>query len=148
MSRIIIVDIDKRQRPKLVTPSKGSEGDLTNESQRPLTDVNFILNRYAGNLAELNAWRSNLKYGDQSSIPEDLVEAFNVLKNAHDAFDNIADNPFASFDDAMSAIADGTFIDKISKKTGEKPVEKPAEKPVETTVDNSVDKGDNNNEEK
>lgn len=113
MARIIILDISKRVKPRLVTPAKGSTGDLTNESQRPLTDIDFILKRYAGNLAELNAWKSKQKYGDQSALPDDLVDAFNVLKDAHDAFDNLPDNPFSSFDDAMAAIADGTFIDKI-----------------------------------
>lgn len=142
--RSIVVDYSKRKRPRLVTPAKGSVGDLTNESQRPLTDVDFILRRYAGNLAELNAWKSNLKYGDQSALPADLVDAFNTLKDAHDAFDNLQDNPFGSFDEAMSAIADGTFMDKISKK----PVEKPVENPVENTVDKTVDNGGNNNEEK
>lgn len=142
--RVIVVDYSERKRPRLVTPAKGSVGDLTNESQRPLTDVDFILRRYAGNLAELNAWKSNLKYGDQCAMPDDLVDAFNVLKDAHDAFEKLQDNPFGSFEEAMSAIADGTFMDKISKN----PVEKPVEKPVETTVNNPVDNGDNSHEEK
>lgn len=142
MSRVIIVDISKRPRPRLVTPSKGSDGDLTNESQRPLTDIDFILKRYAGNLAELDAWRGSLRYGDQSAIPDDLVDAFNTLKNAHDAFDKLEDNPFKSFDEAMSAIADGSFMDKITKK----PVEKTVEKPVENIVDKPVDNGAHNNE--
>lgn len=137
--RTIVIDYSERKRPRLVTPSKGSVGDLTNESQRPLTDVDFILRRYAGNLAELNAWKSNLKYGDQTAMPDDLVEAFNTLKDAHDAFDKLQDNPFGSFDEAMSAIADGTFMDKISTKPDEKPDEKPVEKTVEKTVDNNVD---------
>lgn len=142
--RVIVVDISERKRPRLVTPAKGSVGDLTNESQRPLTDVDFILKRYAGNLAELNAWKSSLKYGDQSALPDDLVDAFNILKDAHDAFSTLENNPFVSFDDAMSAIADGTFMDKISKKPEEKPEEKTVETTVEKSVDKSVDKGENN----
>lgn len=134
--RVIVVDYTERKRPKLVTPAKGSVGDLTNESQRTLTDVDFILKRYAGNLAELSAWKSTLKYGDQTVMPDDLVDAFNILKDAHDAFNKLEGNPFASFDDAMSAIADGTFMDKIVKKPADTPADTPADKPVDKPVDN------------
>lgn len=107
--RVIVYDIDSRSRPKLVTPAKGTEGDMTNESMAPLTDLNAIIKRYGGNLADLVAWRGPLTSGDDTIVPADLQDAIESLKAAHDTFDELPNNPFASFEDAMTAIKDGTF---------------------------------------
>lgn len=116
MSRIVIIDYHSRPRPRLATPAKGSVGDMTNESMLPLTDLGAILKRYGGNLAELAAWRGAVSYGDSTIIPNDLQEAFDKLKDAHEAFENLPDNPFASFEDAMTAIENGTIADILSRK--------------------------------
>lgn len=132
--RTIIIDIEERPRPKLSTPAKGSQGDMTNESMAVLTDLDFIIKRYGGNLAELQAWRGRLNYGDATVVPTDLVDAFNLMKDAHDRFDALdkADNPFASFEEAMAALRDGTFEEKISKFASNKGNQPPVEPIVES----------------
>lgn len=112
--RVIVFDIDKRPRPVLRTPEKGSEGDRTDETMVGMTDVGAIIQRYGGNLAELAAWRGSMAYGDQS--PTNLEDALDVINRAHDA---LVDTPFSSLDEALAAIKDGTIFEKMMKK-GEK----------------------------
>lgn len=110
----MIVPISERPRPKLVTPAKGSEGDLTNESLAEGTSVDSIIGRYAGNLAELKAWHAGrCQYGDQSAIPADFFEAFDKLKTAREQFADLG-LPFDSFDDAYTAWQDGTLDARLA----------------------------------
>lgn len=109
--RIILFDLDKRPRPRVTTPEKGTEGDRTDETMVGLTDIGAIIQRYGGNLAELAAWRGTMAYGDQP--PTNLEDAIDVLNRAHDA---LIDTPFGSLDEAIAAIKDGTIVEKMTKK--------------------------------
>lgn len=119
---IIILNPSKAPRCRLKTPKKGTTGDMTNESMASMTDIPSILQRYGGNLAEIAGWNKG-NYGDATIIPQNLQEAFEMMRNAHDDFVNLQDNPFGSFEEAYKAFLDGSFESKIveaSKKKVEK----------------------------
>ena len=109
--RIILFDLDKRPRPRVVTPEKGTEGDRTDETMVGLTDIGDIIQRYGGNLAELAAWRGSMAYGDQP--PMNLEDAIYLINRAHDA---LVDTPFSSLDEALAAIEDGSIVAKLTNK--------------------------------
>lgn len=77
-----IIKREDRLRPLLVTPPKGGEGDCTDETMAGMCDINRIIQRYGGNLAELAAWRGSMRFGDQP--PDNLEDALEMLKNAKD----------------------------------------------------------------
>lgn len=118
--RKIIVDISLRPRPTLKTPLKGSEGDCTDETMAKYTDLSSIVQRYAGNLAELAAWRGTMSFGEQPV--NNLEDAIDKLKEAHDY---IAESPYESLEDAIEAINNGLF----GKES--EPVEPPKNEPAE-----------------
>ena len=125
--RTIIVAYSDRPRPVVKTPAKGTLGDCTDETMAASTDLPSILARYGGNLAEIARWRGTMSFGDQPV--DNLEDALDAIANAHDALADLPNNPFATLDEAFSAIKDGTFIDKITKKEV-KNEEKPS-KPTE-----------------
>ena len=129
--RTLVIAYDDRPRPVLVTPAKGTFGDCTDESMAKDTDLPSILARYGGNLAEIARWRGTMSFGDQPS--DNLEDALEVIANAHDALADLPNNPFTSLDDAFSAIKDGTFMDKITKK--EVKDEKKPSQPSEVKAD-------------
>lgn len=71
---------EKRPRPRLITPAKGEQGDCTDETMAGMCDINRIIQRYGGNLAELAAWRGTMQYGEQP--PDNLEDALDKLNNA------------------------------------------------------------------
>ncbi len=77
-----IIKREDRPRPLLITPPKGGEGDCTDETMASMCDINRIIQRYGGNLAELAAWRGTMRYGEQP--PDNLEDALETLKNAKD----------------------------------------------------------------
>ena len=82
-----IVKRENRLRPCLVTPAKGTPGDCTDETMAGMCDINRIIQRYGGNLAELAAWRGTMQYGDQP--PDNLEDALDMLNNAKDICNNL-----------------------------------------------------------
>lgn len=96
-----IVIRDTRLRPTVSTPPRGSLGDKTIQGDKSKTDLNNILARYAGNLAELKAWQGTLEYGDQSTTT-DLVEAFDTLKEAQQILE---DGNFESIEEAINKLS-------------------------------------------
>lgn len=106
-----IYSVDDRNRPVSVTPEKGSDGDLCNESMVGFTDLDYIIKRYGGNLDEVRRWSGQFRYGDDISANFDLQEAFEKIKAASDA---LIDTPFRSLDEAIKAINDGTFESAIT----------------------------------
>ena len=125
--RRIIVSYDDRPRPVVKTPAKGTLGDCTDETMAASTDLPSILARYGGNLAEIARWRGTMSYGIQPI--DNLEDALDAISAAHDALADLPNNPFATLDDAFSAIKDGTFLEKITKKEvkDEKKPSKPEE---------------------
>lgn len=73
---------EDRPRPTLTTPTKGSPGDCTDETMAGMCDINRIIQRYGGNLAELAAWRGSMSFGDQP--PDNLEDALEILNHAKD----------------------------------------------------------------
>lgn len=73
---------ENRPHPMLITPEKGTEGDCTDETMAGMCDINRIIQRYGGNLAELAAWRGSMSYGEQP--PDNLEDALDMLNNASD----------------------------------------------------------------
>lgn len=71
---------EDRPRPVLITPAKGAEGDCTDETMASMCDINRIIQRYGGNLAELAAWRGSMSYGEQP--PDNLEDALERLNDA------------------------------------------------------------------
>ena len=71
---------EDRPRPVLITPPKGAEGDCTDETMARSCDLNLIIQRYGGNLAELAAWRGTMSFGDQP--PDNLEDALERLNDA------------------------------------------------------------------
>lgn len=111
--RTIIIDISERIRPTLTTPKKGSEGDLCVQSDEPKTDINNILVRYGGNLAEMTAWRNSQVFGDATLLGKDLLEIHQLLADktadaaAKFAADELLTNRFKDFDEYVQAVKNG-----------------------------------------
>lgn len=126
--RTLVIERDKRPRPVVVTPAKGSVGDMTDESQAAKTDIGSIIQRYGGNLADIAGWR-NQTFGDQPT--DDLEDAIETLKNASEVLDGLS---YSSLAEAVAAINDGTFTTKKKEEINdEKPQERP-ETPVEENL--------------
>lgn len=111
MKRILVIDYSDLPRPELKTPAKGTDGDRTDESQADETRVDYILRKYNGDLSVLAGWKSRGKYGD--APVNNLEDAFEVLRNAHDDFMSADGLPFETFAEALAAIGDGTFVSKV-----------------------------------
>lgn len=109
-----VITRDMRPRPLLRTPAKGAEGDCTDETMVDGCDIGRIIQRYGGNLAELARWRGSMSFGEQVNHNlEDNIERFRELEGQ---LKDLPNCPFATLNDAFDAIADGTFIEKITPK--------------------------------
>lgn len=75
------------------TPEKRSAGDLADYSQVDACDISNIMHRYSGNMAELMAWRKGLKYGDDTLVPKDLLEAFKVMERFNRSYGSFGLTP-------------------------------------------------------
>ena len=79
MPRKIIRSFEDLPRPELVTPEKGSKGDLCDQSQKEACNLVNVMQRYAGNLAEIRAWQVNPgNYGTQP--PDNLEDALQMVE--------------------------------------------------------------------
>ena len=110
---------ENRPRPVLITPAKGTEGDCTDETMVGMCDINRIIQRYGGNLAELAAWRGSMSYGEQP--PDNLEDALDMLNNAKDICHNLG----------VDSISDA--IDRLNVPRGTETPEKEIEVKNETT---------------
>ena len=122
--RSIIIDISERPRPILVTPAKGSEGDMVDETQAAACSIDAIIKRYGGNLPPAKGWTDG---GVQLPLNRDELEDM-----AYKACEDIVSNgksPFKTVDEAITALSDGTFAEKVSNF---KPTE--TSKPTETAA--------------
>ena len=106
-----IVKRENRLRPRLITPGKGEPGDCTDETMVGMCDINRIIQRYGGNLAELAAWRGTMQFGEQP--PDNLEEALEMLNNAKDICKNLG------VDSVIDAI---TKLTEIPTEIPEKPI--------------------------
>lgn len=75
------------------TPEKRSVGDLADYSQVDACDISNIMHRYSGNMAELMAWRKGLKFGDDTLVPKDLLDAFHVMEKFHRSYGSFGLTP-------------------------------------------------------
>lgn len=112
MMRCVVFDLNDRPRPALKTPAPCEEGDRCVKSDVVHTDIDAIIRRFAGNLAEIKAWQSGLKYGEQ--LDADLTDLHEMLREAHDRYDEWKDSPFGSFAEAAECWANGTFDSRVS----------------------------------
>lgn len=112
---------DKRVRVIARTPVKGSEGDLCVQSDLAKTDINSILHRYAGNLAELKAWQDGREFGVQSPLGDDLLDATSVFESLESQYNNNAQlsKAFANFGDFVRSVSDGTIYSKLKGNENE-----------------------------
>ena len=108
-----IVTREQRPRPRLITPAKGEQGDCTDETMAGMCDINRIIQRYGGNLAELAAWRGSMRYGDQP--PDNLEDALDMLNNAKDICHNLGVD---SITEALAKLNNPTIDDssQVEKK--------------------------------
>lgn len=105
-----IVKRENRPRPRLVTPAKGDPGDCTDETMAGMCDINRIIQRYGGNLAELAAWRGSMSYGEQP--PDNLEDALDMLNNAKDICNNLGVD---SITDALQKLSTPSTIENSSE---------------------------------
>ena len=101
-----IITRENRPRPRLVTPAKGEQGDCTDETMAGMCDINRIIQRYGGNLAELAAWRGSMSYGEQP--PDNLEDALDMLNNAKDICNNLGVD---SISDALAKLITPSTIE-------------------------------------
>ena len=122
--RSIIIDISERPRPSLVTPTKGSDGDMVDETQAAACSIDAIIKRYGGNLPAAKGWPEG---GVQLPLNRDELE--DMAYNACEDIVNNGKSPFNTVDEAITALSDGTFAEKVSNF-------KPTEivKPTETAA--------------
>lgn len=107
--RNIIIDVAERPRPSLVTPAKGSVGDMVDETQAAACSIDAIIKRYGGNLPAAKGWPDG---GVQLPLNRDELEA--MAYNACEDIVNNGNSPFKSVDEAITALSDGTFAEKVS----------------------------------
>lgn len=107
--RSIIIDISERPRPSLVTPAKGSAGDMVDETQAAACSIDAIIKRYGGNLPAAKGWPDG---GVQLPLNRDELEDM-AYKACEDIVNN-GQSPFKSVDEAITALSDGTFAEKVS----------------------------------
>ena len=107
--RCIIIDISERPRPSLVTPAKGSEGDMVDETQAAACSIDAIIKRYGGNLPPAKGWTDG---GVQLPLNRDELE--DMAYNACEDIVNNGKSPFKTVDEAIAALSDGTFAEKVA----------------------------------
>lgn len=107
--RNIIIDVAERPRPSLVTPAKGSAGDMVDETQAAACSIDAIIKRYGGNLPAAKGWPDG---GVQLPLNRDELE--DMAYSACEDIVNSGKSPFQSVDEAITALSDGTFAEKVS----------------------------------
>lgn len=107
--RNIIIDVAERPRPSLVTPAKGSVGDMVDETQAAACSIDAIIKRYGGNLPAAKGWPDG---GVQLPLNRDELEE--MAYNACEDIVNNGKSPFKSVDEAITALTDGTFAEKVA----------------------------------
>ena len=107
--RKIIIDRELRPRPFLVTPEKGSVGDMVDESQAAGCAIDAIIKKYGGNLPAVQAWPDGA-----IQLPSNRDELEEMAYNACEDIVNSGKSPFASVDEAINALSEGTFVDRIA----------------------------------
>ena len=107
--RSIIIDIAERPRPSLVTPAKGSAGDMVDETQAAACSIDAIIKRYGGNLPAAKGWPDG---GVQMPLNRDELEDM-AYKACEDIVNN-GQSPFKTVDEAITALSDGSFAEKVS----------------------------------
>lgn len=128
--RNIIIDVSERPRPSLVTPAKGSEGDMVDETQAAACSIDAIIKRYGGNLPAAKGWPDG---GVQLPLNRDELEV--MAYNACEDIVNNGKSPFKSVDEAITALSDGTFAEKVANfKPTETPVAAETTATAETTT--------------
>lgn len=135
--RIVVFDVSELPRPALVTPAPCAEGDRCVKSDVVHTDIDNIIRRFAGNLAEIKAWQNGLRYGEQ--LNADLASLHEMFQSAHDNFSAWSDSPFGSFAEAAECWSNGTFDTRIAEHFASKN-SKPAKEvsPDETNEDKAA----------
>lgn len=132
--RNIIIDRDLRPRPFVATPAKGSEGDLVDESQAAGCAIDAIIKKYGGNLPAVQAWPDGAV-----QLPSNRDELEEMAYNACEDIVQSGKSPFASVDDAINALSEGTFVDRIvNHKPVVMPEVTPEVKPEVTEVKNEA----------
>lgn len=106
--RIIIIDRDTRPRPVVLTPAKGSAGDMVDESQAAGCAIDAIIKRYGGQLPAVARWRD----GDVQ-LPLNREDVATMAYNACRDLVESGKTPWSTVDDALKALADGTLSDAI-----------------------------------
>ena len=107
--RNIIIDVAERPRPSLVTPAKGSQGDMVDETQASACSIDAIIKRYGGTLPAAKGWPDG---GVQLPLNRDELEA--MAYNACEDIVNNGKSPFKTVDEAITALTDGTFAEKVA----------------------------------
>lgn len=133
--RNIILDADMRPRPLLVTPAKGSVGDMVHEEDAAGTSIPSILQRYGGNLEDLVRWRKDPIPFDCDLMPSDLAEALQKVHDIGEMLNTLELPEGVSRDDAIAAIKSGDyriFVNPNKEKSNE-PQEK-SEPPEESSA--------------
>lgn len=116
--RNIIIDVAERPRPSLVTPAKGSAGDMVDETQAAACSIDAIIKRYGGSLPAAKGWPD-----DGVQLPLNRDELEEMAYNACEDFVNNGNSPFNSVDEAITALTDGTFADKVANFKPTEPTE-------------------------
>lgn len=126
--RVIIIS-DARKcvpRPRLSTPAKGELGDMCHEEQAAECSIKRIMQRYAGNLQEMLAWRSKpLDFCDATIVSHDLQEAINLVNNSKAELERLANEYGITPDQLKECIEKGIMPIKENKdeKTSDQPKE-------------------------
>lgn len=130
MPRKIISSFEDLPRPELVTPEKGSKGDLCDQSQKEACNLVNVMQRYAGNLAEIRAWQVNPEnYGTQP--PDNLEDALDLVQEGVNTAQGLGY-------DSISEALDGLSKTSEEPKSEPAPTDEPATPPASKEENNEA----------
>lgn len=130
MARKIVKSFEDLPRPELVTPEKGSKGDLCDQSQKESCNLVNLMQRYAGNLAEIRAWQVNPdNYGTQP--PDNLEDALEMVEEGVNTAQGLGY-------DSISEALDGLSKPAEEPKSEPAPTEAPATPPASKEENNEA----------
>lgn len=113
MARKIVKSFEDLPRPELVTPAKGSPLDLCDQSQRDSCNLANVMQRYAGNLAEIRAWQTNpANYGTQP--PNNLEDALDLVEEGLNTAQGLGYDSIHAALDGLSKPAEETKLETAS----------------------------------
>ncbi len=101
-----------RARPVVVTPVKGSVGDLVHEEDAAGTSVDSIIRKYGGNLAE---WRKTPVPFDCDVNGLSIEEAVEKVSRIGDIASGLELPPGMSLDEALMMIRENDIDNFISR---------------------------------